>query len=157
MELKCVSYKQHCSLSMPNMLRLVSTIWKCPDFLPEMSGFLDTRIPPFCNSGWSQEPTLSESGKKQLRYSWYGEMSPEILLTPRFYPSYIQTLKILVKFCCSRTFSNLILLPFRGSRIYRIHILILLKGSRIFLKSGYSLGNIPILLDYRCSPPVTMQ
>ena len=75
-------------------------------------------------------------------------MLPEILLTPRFYPSYIQTLKILVKFCCSRTFSNLILLPFRGSRIYRIHILILLKGSRIFLKSGYSLGNIPILLDY---------
>ena len=32
--------------------------------------------------------------------------------------------------------------------MYRIHILILLKGSRIFLKSGYSLGNIPILLDY---------
>ena len=31
-------------------------------------------------------------------------MSPEILLTPRFYLSYIQTLKILVKFYCSHIF-----------------------------------------------------
>ena len=84
-------------------------------------------------------------------------MSPEILLTPRFYPSFIHPLKILVNFCCGRTFSNFILLPFRGSRIYGIHILILLKGSRIFLKSGYSLENIPILLDYMQHPYMWLQ
>ena len=32
------------------MLKLTATIWKCPDFLPEMSGILDTRIPTYCNS-----------------------------------------------------------------------------------------------------------
>ena len=32
------------------MLRLIATIWKCPNFLPEMSGILDTRIPTYCNS-----------------------------------------------------------------------------------------------------------
>ena len=34
----------------PNMLRLMALIWKCPDFLAEMSGILDTRIPTYCNS-----------------------------------------------------------------------------------------------------------
>ena len=34
-----------------NMLILIATIWKCPDFLPKMSGILDTRIPTYCNSG----------------------------------------------------------------------------------------------------------
>ena len=34
----------------PNMLRLIATISKCPDFLPEMSGILDTRIPTYCIS-----------------------------------------------------------------------------------------------------------
>ena len=35
---------------MPAILRLAATIWKCPDFLPEMSGILDTRIQTFYNS-----------------------------------------------------------------------------------------------------------
>ena len=34
------------------MLRLVAFISKCPDFLPDMFGILDTRIPNFCNSAW---------------------------------------------------------------------------------------------------------
>ena len=29
------------------MQRSAATIWKGPDFLPEMSGILDNRIPPF--------------------------------------------------------------------------------------------------------------
>ena len=49
-----------------------------------------------------------------------------------------QNLKILLKLCCSRIFTTLILLPFKGSRIFENHILILLKGSRIFLKIQYS-------------------
>ena len=32
------------------MRRLIATIWKYPDFLQEMSGILDTRIPTYCNS-----------------------------------------------------------------------------------------------------------
>ena len=32
------------------MLRLIAAIMKCPDFLPEMSGILNTRIPTYCNS-----------------------------------------------------------------------------------------------------------
>ena len=32
------------------MLGLIATIQKCPDFPPEMSGILDTRIPTYCNS-----------------------------------------------------------------------------------------------------------
>ena len=48
---KLCQNQKNCSLFMPNMLGLAATIWKCPDFLPEMSGILDTRIPPFCNSG----------------------------------------------------------------------------------------------------------
>ena len=35
---------------MPSILRLASTIHKCPDFFPEMSGNLDTKIPTFCSS-----------------------------------------------------------------------------------------------------------
>ena len=31
------------------MLRLIATISKRPDFLPEMSGILDIRIPTYCN------------------------------------------------------------------------------------------------------------
>ena len=58
LELNCDINQQYWSLFMPKMLRLAAIIWKCPDFLPEMSGILDTRIPPFCNSantkGWAQ-------------------------------------------------------------------------------------------------------
>ena len=32
------------------MQRLIITIWKCLNFLPEWSGILDTRIPTNCNS-----------------------------------------------------------------------------------------------------------
>ena len=34
----------------PNILRLLATVWKCPDFVPEMSSILDTGIPTICNS-----------------------------------------------------------------------------------------------------------
>ena len=59
LELKCVLNEQYCSLFMANMLRYVATISKCPDFLQKMSGILDTRIPPFCNSGRQQMCPLS--------------------------------------------------------------------------------------------------
>ena len=49
-ELKIVIDEQFCSRFCPTMVRLAATIWKCPEFLPEMSGILDTRIQPFCNS-----------------------------------------------------------------------------------------------------------
>ena len=45
------------------MIRFAVTISKCPDFLPEMSGILDTRIPPFCNS----EQACPGLGKAQLK------------------------------------------------------------------------------------------
>ena len=43
-----VGVEQCWNLFMPNMLRFAETVWKCPDFLPEMSGILDTRIPTLC-------------------------------------------------------------------------------------------------------------
>ena len=50
LELNC-AINQHCFIHfVPNMLRLAATIWECPDFLPEMSGILDTRIPTYCNT-----------------------------------------------------------------------------------------------------------
>ena len=44
-------------LFIPKKLRLSATIWKFSDYLPEMSGILDTRILPFCNS--SLGPTFN--------------------------------------------------------------------------------------------------
>ena len=45
LEVNCVKNQQYLSLFMPKMIRLAATIWKCPDFLHEMSCILDTRIP----------------------------------------------------------------------------------------------------------------
>ena len=65
LELNCVINQQCCITFMLNMLRLDATIGKCPNFLPEMSGILDTRIPPFCNS-------VDRVGKFVLiRLSWF--------------------------------------------------------------------------------------
>jgi len=50
LELNYVLNQHYHSRFMSNMLRLVATIEKCPDFFAEMSGILDTRIPTFCNS-----------------------------------------------------------------------------------------------------------
>ena len=36
----------------PTWLSSIATIWKCPNFVPEMSSILDTRIPSYCNSEW---------------------------------------------------------------------------------------------------------
>ena len=44
------------------MLRLIATIWKCQDYLLEMSGILDTRILTYCN------PAL-----KTRAYKWWSE------------------------------------------------------------------------------------
>ena len=34
----------------PSIIEIIASIWKCPVFLQEMSGILDTRIPTYCNS-----------------------------------------------------------------------------------------------------------
>ena len=44
---------------MSNVLRLTATIWKCLGFLQKMSGILDSRIPPFCNSAFNTKLILS--------------------------------------------------------------------------------------------------
>ena len=41
---------------------------KCPDSWKKISGILDTRIPPFCNSGWKK---LSNKKKFQHKISHY--------------------------------------------------------------------------------------
>ena len=48
---------------MPNMLRFAPTIGKRSDFLPKMSGILDTRIPTFCKS---QSATLGDTSWARL-------------------------------------------------------------------------------------------
>ena len=37
---------------MPIKLRFTAIFWKCPDFLSEMSGILNTRMPTYCNSAF---------------------------------------------------------------------------------------------------------
>ena len=53
---------------MPKMLRLAATIWKCPDFLLKMSDILDTRIPPFCNSGLEGVILILVAGRERERF-----------------------------------------------------------------------------------------
>ena len=93
LELNCVRSQRCWSLSMPEMLRLAATIWKCPDFLQDMSGILDTRIPTYCNSGlvclgdeYPRERCIShkqllhsEKKGKEKRNKYY--VWPPILLT----------------------------------------------------------------------------
>ena len=50
LELNCVTYKYICFLWRPSTLRLISTTWIRRDFLPEVHGTLDTRIPTYCIS-----------------------------------------------------------------------------------------------------------
>ena len=47
LELIFVINQQFWRQFMPERVRLAATIWKCPNFLPEMSGILDTRISSF--------------------------------------------------------------------------------------------------------------
>ena len=40
--------------------KIIATIWKGPDFLPEMSGILETRIPTYCNSALVLKQKINE-------------------------------------------------------------------------------------------------
>ena len=52
LELNCAKGYYYCIRFRSYMLRLIGL--KCLKFLQEMSGILDTRIPPYCNSGPSE-------------------------------------------------------------------------------------------------------
>ena len=67
---------------MPKMLRLAATIWKCPDFLPEISGILDTRIRPFCNSGYNLTSYQTQYTKHQIYQSQSTIPNPQKLNLP---------------------------------------------------------------------------
>ena len=69
------------------MLRLSATVWKCPDFLPEMSGILDTRILPFCNSAFK---SLTLKYFMSMHYSKWSSIQWSLILKMSLRDKYLK-------------------------------------------------------------------
>ena len=91
----------NCILFRSDIQWLIATIWKCPDFLPEMSGILDTSIPTYFNSGQDKASyTQPRLGKvkyqtlNQQKRMWTEQGTTFRFLQSGDWPSYEQRYKV---------------------------------------------------------------